>query len=427
MKLLALAASLPPLLAPAVVGADPSNDAAHGVAKLSAAIRAKDAAQITAHLYTVVQTGGLPFADAACERFAKRSKAIESNEHLALARCLAQWKLQTTTRRSGTPGMVVLTVDPGIELELIFTGDRVQWLGYAHGNATPTMTAQAFEALRSAGSTNVDAGVKAAFEAKYARDKVPVSAWIQTCVDAKGTVSSKDLWSSTPGAGTAFLAAIAGWKFKAPTVRGGSACGHTLLTYPAAKAPATEVLPAYTAAVALARPRVVKDIVQPMKIEKIEKTYEPDPDGDEWGEEGGEIGGVVGGDIGVVSPPPPPPPPPPSLPQNIPPAALESLRVKGNNQIVPDDVTKIEIARAGKDKVVGSYKLCVTAAGAVSVVTPLKSTGFAAYDAKLVGEMKAWGYKPYMVNGKAVPVCTAVTFIYSQTTPTPPPPPAKKP
>ena len=25
-----------------------------------------------------------------------------------------------------------------------------------------------------------------------------------------------------------------------------------------------------------------------------------------------------------------------------------------------------------------------------------------------------WRYKPYLVNGKAVPVCTAVTFIYSQ-------------
>jgi hypothetical protein len=32
-----------------------------------------------------------------------------------------------------------------------------------------------------------------------------------------------------------------------------------------------------------------------------------------------------------------------------------------------------------------------------------------------------------MVNGKAVDVCTAVTFIYSQTAPTPPPPPPAKP
>lgn len=52
--------------------------------------------------------------------------------------------------------------------------------------------------------------------------------------------------------------------------------------------------------------------------------------------------------------------------------------------------------------------------GAVGSVTQLKSTGFPAYDAKIIREMKQWGYKPYLVNGKAVPVCTAVTFIYTQ-------------
>ena len=45
----------------------------------------------------------------------------------------------------------------------------------------------------------------------------------------------------------------------------------------------------------------------------------------------------------------------------------------------------------------------------------LKSTGFPAYDNKILSKMRGeWRYKPYMVNGKAVPVCTAVTFIYSQ-------------
>jgi hypothetical protein len=28
--------------------------------------------------------------------------------------------------------------------------------------------------------------------------------------------------------------------------------------------------------------------------------------------------------------------------------------------------------------------------------------------------MKGWSYRPYLLNGKAVPVCTAVKFIYSQ-------------
>jgi periplasmic protein TonB len=163
----------------------------------------------------------------------------------------------------------------------------------------------------------------------------------------------------------------------------------------------------------------VKDIVQPVKIEKQETKQEDagDPNGEVGGEVGGVAGGVVGGDInGVVGapPPPPPPPPPPAPPQIVPPTLLEGSRVAGNAQIAPADVTKTEIQRSGKDKIVGTFKLCITITGDVNTVSMIKSTGFNAYDAKIQGEMRAWRYRPYMVNGKVVPVCTAVTFIYSQ-------------
>jgi hypothetical protein len=99
----------------------------------------------------------------------------------------------------------------------------------------------------------------------------------------------------------------------------------------------------------------------------------------------------------------------------VPPTLLEGSRIAGEKMITPDDVTKTEISRSGKDRLVGSFKLCLSTAGAVSQVTQLKSTGFPAYDSKILNKMRTeWRYKPYMVNGKAVPVCTAVTFIYSQ-------------
>jgi len=78
--------------------------------------------------------------------------------------------------------------------------------------------------------------------------------------------------------------------------------------------------------------------------------------------------------------------------------------------------------RAGKLQVIGSFKLCVDVVGTVTTVNQLKSTGFAAYDAKIMRQMRTWQYRPFMFNGKAVPVCTAVTFIYTQH---PPPDPAK--
>jgi periplasmic protein TonB len=160
----------------------------------------------------------------------------------------------------------------------------------------------------------------------------------------------------------------------------------------------------------------VRDIVQPVKIEKDEPVVVQEA-GDPNGVEGGVEDGVVGGDLNgvVAAPPPPPPPPPPAPPPNVAPTALDANRIAGEKNIVPDDVTKTEIQRSGKDKLVGSYKLCITAEGNIAQVNQLKSTGFPSYDQKISSTIRGeWRYRPFMVNGKATPVCTAVTFIYSQ-------------
>ncbi len=118
--------------------------------------------------------------------------------------------------------------------------------------------------------------------------------------------------------------------------------------------------------------------------------------------------------------PPPPLPEPdevdglvPPPPVNVAPSLLERSRLTGTKQIVPDDDTQLEIARAGKDKVVGAFKMCLTADGEVALVSQLRSTGFPNYDSQITREMKRWTYRPHQVNGIATPVCTAVTFIYS--------------
>src|SRR5947209_4094636 len=91
----------------------------------------------------------------------------------------------------------------------------------------------------------------------------------------------------------------------------------------------------------------------------------------------------------AVAPPPPPPPTP-----------LEGSRIAGEKMISPDDVTKTEIQRSGKDRVIGSFKLCLTIGGDISNVNMLKSTGFPAYDNKILSTIRGtWRYKPYNVNG----------------------------
>ena len=97
------------------------------------------------------------------------------------------------------------------------------------------------------------------------------------------------------------------------------------------------------------------------------------------------------------------------------PAALDANRIAGDKSIVPDETTMDAISRSGADKLTSSFKVCVNAEGAIATVSQLKSSGFPQYDEKIQNTIrKEWRYKPYLVNGKATPVCTAFRFIYSQ-------------
>lgn len=121
----------------------------------------------------------------------------------------------------------------------------------------------------------------------------------------------------------------------------------------------------------------------------------------------------LGNLLGRGLPPPPPPPPPPSL-KIVPQHTLESLRIAGNKQILPPKAVKLAMAERGQRRLVSTWKLCVSRAGTVDRALPLKSSGYITYDLRIRAELRRWRYRPFMVNGRATPVCTAVTFIYRQ-------------
>lgn len=116
---------------------------------------------------------------------------------------------------------------------------------------------------------------------------------------------------------------------------------------------------------------------------------------------------------------PPPPPPPPATagnsksvdPKAVPNKLLEAKRISGVTQVQPDNETKIKINASGKSAIT-TFKLCISREGVPTSVKALKNSGYPGYDAKLAETMKDWRYEPFKVEGKAVPVCTAVTFIY---------------
>lgn len=363
-------------------------------ARLTAGIRARSVAKITDVLGTSFTNNGMWFPDAACaKRFASGGE-IKGAEVGVFARCLAQLTLQMTTRKAASRDGALLTVDPGIEIELAFKGDTLRWIGFplqaGTDRAIPMLTAQALEALRTAGTAVVDRQVAVELDLELAKQRAQVaSSWVKVCLDPRGEIVRLTTLSSTSTAASdAFTRAVADWKFQPFKVRGTAqpACGVALLTYPGTKAPAIEAYPSSQAPAA-----------------PITRSYDFDDDDFDF--------------VGVMGPPPPPPPPPPMPPQTVPPSLLEAQRISGTRTIVPDPKTKADIVASGKPKVVASIKMCLDDKGSVSSVALLKPSGFGAYDRKIITELRQWIFKPYKINGRAMPVCTAVTFIYDASKP----------
>lgn len=103
----------------------------------------------------------------------------------------------------------------------------------------------------------------------------------------------------------------------------------------------------------------------------------------------------------------------PPAPRTIPPTVLQSLRIAGETQIHPSDVTKTQMLRDGHERTVGLLKVCVSTRGAVSSVAVLSSTKYPAFDQQLVRAVRGWRYRPHTVDGAPVPVCGAVSFVYT--------------
>jgi hypothetical protein len=44
----------------------------------------------------------------------------------------------------------------------------------------------------------------------------------------------------------------------------------------------------------------------------------------------------------------------------------------------------------------------------------LQTSSYRSYDEEIIRKMQGWKYRPYLEDGKAVAVCSAITFVYSQ-------------
>lgn len=116
----------------------------------------------------------------------------------------------------------------------------------------------------------------------------------------------------------------------------------------------------------------------------------------------------------LIETPPPPAPVAPKRPEIVQPTLVEAQRIAGEKLIQPDDSTKIQMARDGRQRIQAQVKMCLSASGDVARTSLVQPSGYPEYDAIILATMQEWKYRPFLVNGEASPVCTQVTFIYSQ-------------
>jgi TonB family protein len=347
--------------------------------EISAALANKDGKAILPLLAESVTIGPILFADAECTKHFAKPVTVTPADRKMLTRCFEPLTLFPVPSQP-----LAWTAMPG---RAMFVTKIEHHRIVAIGPFDPQAADSALPTIDSARITPLLRTSEATRAAIDGAKKQPIYALVKSCVRGKAKVVSRlSVTSGVP----AFDKEVAGYLRKT--------------TVPATDI-AYEGQPITDACIvwSMGPAKRVKDIVQPVKIEK------QGPRGDDNGVEDG----VEGGDTDEYGPPPPPPPPPPTPPQNIAPSVLEANRIAGNKLITPDDATKKQIIADGKSRVIGSFKLCIALDGSVTVVTLLKSSGYAAYDEKLQQQMRTWKYKPYLVNGRATPVCTAVTFIFS--------------
>lgn len=110
--------------------------------------------------------------------------------------------------------------------------------------------------------------------------------------------------------------------------------------------------------------------------------------------------------------PPPPDKKEPAKPTIVPPSVARGLRISGNEQIHPPESVRVEMLHQGKESVQATVQVCVGPRGTVDQLRMMKSTGFQAYDDTLLREMRAWRYRPYLVDGQPATMCSVAVVIY---------------
>lgn len=334
------------------------------VAQHSLASSIGDPAALAKLMRDSVVNAGLWFTDPECAKQFAMPAELRPDRFDAFARCLAGLHLELSPREEPLPDVVVLRYAPGFEIEARVLdrdeGPQLVWIGYESRRddvrGLPTIGAEVLESLREAGAPGGPLSPEA--QAEIERDRVPnypLEAWLEVCLDATGEVTgAHPREGTTLHTARVFADAAKAWRFR-PFVIGGQGlpvCSYVRMLAPADAADRQDALPMPTT-----------DGFREVQVS-----------------------------AGVLS----------------------KTRLAGQKQIAPDDRAKIAMKSAGVRQLVGVFQLCLAESGKVDHVTMVRTTGVRTYDAALIHAISGWVYRPYVDEGRAVPVCSCVKFVYSQ-------------
>jgi hypothetical protein len=111
-----------------------------------------------------------------------------------------------------------------------------------------------------------------------------------------------------------------------------------------------------------------------------------------------------------------PPPADPSMTiahtENLPTVDRARLhQVSGDGMIVADDETLRIMRATNRDHLVSRYEVCLAENGSVRALRAEQPTGIAPYDYQAAMTIRdGWHFYPYVVDGRAISVCTHVRF-----------------
>jgi len=329
------------------------------VAKSALEDAASKPAEIERLLRGTVINGGMWWNHPDCVRAFPVSSTIRSDQFSAFARCLAGLQLQPSPRLDALPDVTVFRYEPGFEIEARIVDDdgngpRLTWIGYVArrgpSDPLPTITAAALEVLRLTGDPNGPLESSAPGLDPVARPSE--STWFKICLNADGVVTKLDPRQTTsPAVMRMFEAAAASWRFK-PFVANGQ------------PQPVCSMILMRYPAIPLTEPETL-----------------PMPTGED-------------------------------RPLLVASGAMKLVR--GAKMVVPDDRGKLQIQQSSVRRLTGVFRACTDETGKVVDLLPLRSTGLASYDQRILAAMSQYVYAPVIDRGHPIPVCTIITFIYSQ-------------